>query len=136
MAQYVFWPANQNHPIWRGLSFSAKGLFLDMAGHIADGEREDLPDGMFLSIWLPQLNSPKAELEPLLHELTEASVLMRVDDPEGWQIKNWTERVRSVRATSLEAIEIRWGQKSAQKYFERRKAENERKQSGALTPMG
>ncbi len=127
MGSFVFWPANHNHPIWRSLSLNAKGLFMEMAGLMADGEREDLPHGIWLSIWLPFLNATPKQIDAGLLELEQKGVIQRIDDPEGWLVLNWTERVEAVRPTSLEAQQIKWGQKTAEYYFSRRKKDAQRK---------
>ena len=101
-----------------------------MAGLVADGERVDLPDGMFLSIWFNHIRATDDETTSALRELEDAGVILKFDEPDGWLIKNWVERTRVVRSTSLEAVEIKWGQKSAHRYFARRKADVERKQLG------
>jgi hypothetical protein len=135
MAPFSFWPANQFHPVWQNLSLSTRGVFLELAGHIADGERIDLPDGMFLAIWLVQVQVQKEDLLKAIEELEQAGIFVKIDEPEGWLVKNWTARATVVRPTSLEAQEIYWGQGSALKHHNKRVSDNERKRKSSKNSM-
>ena len=135
MAPFTFWPANQFHPIWQKLSLSTRAVFFEIVGQIADGERIDLPEGMFLAIWLVQVQVPKEDLYKAIEELEQAGIILKIDEPEGWIVKNWTTRATVVRPTSLDAQEINWGQGSALKYHNKRVVDSERKRKSANNSM-
>jgi hypothetical protein len=104
---------------WRALN--------DILMQVADNEDTQVPPGFLYDFALIQMRDDEEAYREVLTTLTRYKMVDRIDDPDGWLFKGWTEEVTRFRAGTMDAGNPRWGQKPAAHwaYQRSRKAKNQ-----------
>jgi len=112
MPGLTLWGASLHHPAFSRLSMETKYVFIELANAYMDANNQELPDGFIHPEFLLVATFTKEQGEQALAELEQVGIVERMDDPEGWLIKNFNITAERYRP-SVEELKLPfWGQQT------------------------
>lgn len=112
MPGLTLWGASLHHPAFSKLSMETKYVFIELANAYMDANNHDLPDGFIHPEFLLVATFSKEQAEQALADLEQAGIVEKIDDPQGWLIKNFNTTAERYRP-SVEELKLPfWGQQT------------------------
>jgi hypothetical protein len=99
---------------------------IEIAVAAATIEDLDIPDGFVPDVVIQFLDWPLDRVANFLSDFVQRGWMTRFDDPPGWQINGWLEKVTHFTPGSKETAVPAWGQKRRSAVLTRRLASRER----------
>ncbi len=101
-------------------------FLLEIAVAAATIEDVDVPDGFVPDVVVQFLDWPLDKANTYLDDFVRRGWMTRFDEPSGWQINRWLDKVTHFTPGSKETAIPAWGQKDRSKVIARRLSSRER----------
>jgi hypothetical protein len=109
MAEFRLWGATWSRPELRSLTHVQRDALVAVGVQIADAVHEIdgfLPESHIASVsWAPGVPDLRKQIAELVH----LGLLQHLDDPAGWLVVGWTDRVTHYR----HGTPMAWGQRTS-----------------------
>ena len=104
-------------------------MFLIELGTIsANIEDSEIPEGFVPEGALAYLRWDSDSMNRFLEDFRSRGWITWLDEPRGWRIEGWLERVQAFIPGSTASLTLQWGQQKREKRLARREADRQRKQ--------
>ena len=110
----------------RALPVEQRLFLIELAVEAATIEDLDVADGFVPEVVIQYLDWPTDQTSTFLDDFTKRGWITRLEEPPGWQINGWLERVKAFTPGSQERKIPSWGQKRRSTTIQRRLNTNAR----------
>lgn len=122
------WPSFVSRGDIQALPPEQRMFLIELGTISANIEDSDIPEGFVPAGALAYMRWDFESMNRYLEDFCSRGWLTWVDEPRGWRIEGWLERVQTFIPGSTASLTLQWGQQPREKRLARREAARLRKQ--------